>query len=250
MNTLEDWIPSYSDPDLMRRRPLSGMNTFAKALAEGLKIERACRIVQLEQTPSGWKAGTEDGKVFQGKEVLCTIPMPQFIDLAADSRLSLKEAEQEEIHTVRYERCLSLLAETASPVHLENHGYQRVSSGILDTVISQQQKGISTAPTLTAHATPAFSLEWYDRDRETAATVMRAALQEAIETPILSVSIHGWKFAKPVWRISKPFLKLENGLTLAGDGFEAGDENVPSDLHPRMESAMLSGLQAAESMDV
>ena len=229
----------------MRRRPLSGMNTFAKALAEGLTIQRASRITHLEKTEAGWIATTEDGVAFQGKELICTIPMPQFCDLAADSSLPLSEHEETLIHSVVYERCLSLLVETESPATLGDHGYHRVDSGVLETVISHQQKGISPSPTLTAHATPAFSLEWYDRHRETAASVMRAALQEVIDVPITSATIHGWKFCTAVQRIPQPFVELASGALLAGDGFQAGDEDVSADLHPRMESAMLSGLHAA-----
>ena len=247
-DTLEDWLPAHSDPSLMRRRPLTGMNTFAKALADGLTIQRASRITHLEQTGSGWTASTEDGVAFHGKLVISTIPMPQFRDLAEDSNLPLSSEEQDLVASIEYERCLSLLAETESPFTLEHQGYLRVDSGVLETVIAHQQKGISPAPTLTAHATPAFSMEWYDRHRETAASVMRAALQEVLDVPLVSASIHGWKFAKAVQRIPQPYLTLESGMVLAGDGFEAGDEGVPADLHPRMESAMLSGLHAAEAL--
>jgi len=42
---------------------------------------------------------------------------------------------------------------------------------------------------------------------------------------------------------------LADGLRMAGDGFTAGEEDAPASLHPRMESAMLSGLQAAQSSE-
>jgi predicted NAD/FAD-dependent oxidoreductase len=174
--------------------------------------------------------------------------MPQFRDLIQHSEWNLEPDERSLLEQVDYERCLSLLAETKYPVELESEGYLRLHSGVLECVIHHAQKGISDAPTLTAHATPAFSLEWYDRDRNTAASVLRAALQEVLEESIVSVQIHGWKFAKALNRIPHPFLHLSNGCLVAGDAFKAGDHDAPADLHPRIESAMLSGYHAAASL--
>lgn len=247
-DVLEPWIPSYSDASMMRYRPKQGMNAFAKALADGLHIETSQRVSHLCHENGEWLAHTESGDSFRAAQVISTIPMPQFLDLIEASTWDLPAAETDLLHQVDYERCLSLLAEADRPVTLESEGYARVNTGVLDTVIHHQQKGISSSPTLTAHATPAFSMEWYDRDRDTAASVMRAALQEFLQTPLISVQIHGWKFAKAIQRIPHPFLRLHNGCLLAGDGFQAGDETAPSSLHPRIESAMLSGLSAAESL--
>ncbi len=248
-DVLQDWLPSHSDNTLMRMCPAEGMNAFAKALAAPLDIQRSERVCHLERSGEKWTARTESGHSFEAPHVISTLPMPQLLDLAEASGWALQEDEQELLQQVTYERCLSLLAETAEPVSIGDAGYARVNTGVLETVISHRQKGISDAPTFTAHATPSFSLEWYDRDRPTAASVMRAALQEILDTSILSVQIHGWKFAKAIRRIPHPFVQLSNGCILAGDGFEAGDESVPADLHPRIESAMLSGLLAARKVD-
>lgn len=246
---LKDWLPSHSDKSIMRLCPEEGMNAFAKALAAPLNLHRSERVCHLARSGRFWTARTESGHSYEADRVISTLPMPQLLDLAADSGWSLQEDENDLLQQVTYERCLSLLAETTEPVSIGDSGYARVHSGVLETVISHRQKGISEAPTFTAHATPSFSLEWYGRDRATAASVMRAALQEVLDTSILSVQIHGWKFAKAVRRIPHPFIQLSNGCLLAGDGFEAGDESVPADLHPRIESAMLSGLQAAREVD-
>ena len=247
-SVLDEWIPSHSDTSLMRHRPLEGMNGFAKALAAPLDIERSQRIVTLNKTEDGWVACSESGDTFEAKQVISTIPTPQVLDLIHASKWSLSDEEFQMLHLVTYDRCLSLLAETAEPVTLDHNGYLRVDSGVLESVISHQQKGISSAPTFTANATAAFSLEWYDRDRSTAASVLRAALQELLESSIVSVQLHGWKFSKASQRIPAPFVTLSNGCTLAGDAFQAGDDSVAPDLHPRIESAMLSGLHAGASL--
>lgn len=247
-DVLDPWLPGYSDPACYRNRPLSGMNTFAKSLAEGLTIHRGERIHLLEKPGSQWLAHSDSGKVFQADQVMCTLPMPQFLDLAKKSKLHLSDEESTHLHSVKYDRCLTLLVDLDGPSGLEENGYVRLKTGILDTLIDQYRKGISSSHTLVAHATPAFSLEWYDRDRTIAASVIRAAVQEQISSTITEVHVHGWKFAKATQRIPKNFLRLENGLILAGDGFAAGDDFVPSELHPRIESAMLSGWSAGNHL--
>lgn len=236
---MQDWLPSHHEPDLPRKRPLIGMNSFAKALADGLHIERSCRVTHLQKVSGAWELNSAEGKNFRADTVISTMPIPQFLDLQRDSELSLTDQERTLLNSVRYERCLTLLAELDGPSGLDHNGYLRVKSGILDTLIDQHQKGISPAHCVVAHAQPGFSLEWYDRDRSTAASVMRAAMQEKVSSSIVNTQIHGWKFSKAAQRIPHPCLPLEIGCLLAGDGFTCDD------LNPRIENAMLSGMAAA-----
>lgn len=245
LDCMVPWMPGFSDPEVDRCRPLDGMNTFAKALAGDLPVHRSQRILHLEPSGRGWTARSESGELYHAEHIVSTLPVPQFLDLLRASTLELNAEEQTLLNQVQYERTLTLLAELDGPSGLGDNGYLRVNSGILETLIDQQQKGNSPAPTLVAHAAPGFSLEWYDRDRATAAGVIRAAVQEKIASRILNTQIHGWKFSKAIRRVPRPFLKLSNGLLVAGDGFCAGDETVAADLHPRIESAMLSGRAAA-----
>lgn len=241
LDLLEPWMPAFSDPALVRGRPLAGINALAKSLAAPLDIRRGAKITRLEKEEDRWRVHAEDGSSFQALRVLCTLPVPQFLELAGNSGLPLSRKELPLLESVDYERCLTLLLETDGPSGLPDAGYHRINSGLLETLIDQHAKGISPTHTLVAHASASFSREWYDRDRSTAASVLRAAVQEQISSTITGVRIHGWKYAKAVQRIPRPFLQLENGILLAGDGF------MPDGLHPRIESAMLSGLAAARA---
>ncbi|MCC5850870.1 MAG: FAD-dependent oxidoreductase [Verrucomicrobia bacterium] len=223
-----------------------GLNAFAKTLAKGLDLKNGMRTVHLSQTQTCWQAQTETNEIFEAKNLLCTLPAPQLLDLFAASDLSFPEEEQ--LRNIQYHRALTLLAELDGLSGIPHPGFLQPQSGILHTVTDQCQKGISPAHTITAHAAPAFSLEWYDRDRNAAASVMRAALAEIIESKIIATQIHGWKFAEPYRRCPLPCLKLAPGLYAAGDGFMAGDEDAAPDLPPRVESAILSGLAAAEKI--
>lgn len=244
---LQEWQPAYSDPAIIRYVCPEGMNQLPKALAKGLDLHRGQRIQLLEKTDTGWLAISESGNRYQAQKCLLTLPAPQLLDLLEASSIEVDANAVAQIGSIRYDRTLSLLAELESAPELDEGGYVHPNTGILETVIAHQQKGISASPTVTAHAQPEFSLEWYDRDRNTAATVMRAALQEYLDAKILNVQIHGWKFATPRLRVDAPYLDLADGLRAAGDGYTAGEPDAPASLHPRMEAAMLSGLQAGES---
>jgi predicted NAD/FAD-dependent oxidoreductase len=247
LHLLEPWMPAHSEPDRMRLCPREGMNAFAKALSAGILISNSERIVELRKK-EGITAISESGAEFTGKACICTLPAPQLLDLLNASPLTVSETILGQLSGILYTRTLSLLAELDGPSGIPEPGYWKPQSGILDSLIDHHQKGISQAYTVTAHATPEFSLEWYDRDRNAAASVLRAAVSEKIASPISSVQIHGWKFSSALRRVPAPCLQLSKQLFASGDGFEAGDETVSAQVPARIESALLSGIAAARAL--
>lgn len=241
---MRPWTASHGDPNIERRCPAGGINQLPKALARGLDVRNGQRIVHLTRDAEGFTARSDTGETFKASRLLCTLPSPQLLDLLAVSDLDLRAEALQQLASVAYERTLSLMAVLDGPSGLPDPGIHRPGSGVLEQVLDQTKKGISEAHTVTAHATAPFSLEWYDRDRRTAASVMRASLREMLEADIVSHWIHGWKFSKATTRVPRPFLEAAENLFFCGDGYEAGDEGVPPDLRPRIESAMLSGLAA------
>jgi len=237
----------HAGPDgLERHIAPDGFNAFAKALAKGLEIHNSLRITSLTRTTDGWTVQAESGETFSATRLLSTIPAPQLLDLLEASRLDLPAIEA--LKQIHYHRNLTLMAELDGPSGIHAPGCHRPESGILKLIVDNTHKGISDAYTVTAQATPEFSLEWYERDRATAASVLRAALQEQVKSPITAVQIHGWKFSKAVKRHPEQFLELSTDFWAAGDGFMAGDEQVSPELHARIESAILSGTAAANAI--
>lgn len=249
---LEGWgalkavVPWHdAENGLIRYRGESGINDFAKAFAQGVTVQQGQRVVNLHKTAGGWTVETEDGNTYTAGTLISTQPAPQLLDLLQASGLTLPGAAL--LETIGYERTLTLLMELAGPSGMEAPGLLRPVSGILQTVVDHQVKGISDTPTLTVHATPEFSLEWYERDRNVMASVMRAAVMELLDVDVVSVQHHGWKFAHPHTRVAEPFLLVGERFWAAGDGFCAGDGEVDAGAQPRIESAILSGIQAAEA---
>ncbi|MCC5843826.1 MAG: FAD-dependent oxidoreductase [Verrucomicrobia bacterium] len=253
LSTLKRWgaldvlTPWHAGPDgLDRHISPEGFNAFAKALANGLEIHNSLRITSLTCAPDGWTVQAESGETFSATHIISTLPAPQLIDLLEASHFELPAIEA--LKQIHYHRNLTLMAKLDGPSGLQAPGCLRPESGILKLIVDNVHKGISEADTVTAQATPDFSLEWYDRDRATAASVLRAALQEIVESPITAVQIHGWKFAEAVRRHPEPFIELSTNFRAAGDGFMAGDEHVSPEQHARIESALLSGIAAASGI--
>ena len=82
-------------------------------------------------------------------------------------------------------------------------------------------KGISATPAVTLHATPAFSLENWDRDRqETGRELLRAA-ETWLDSQVTEFQVHGWRYSKPIHGEQSTCLILNESplLLLAGDAF-------------------------------
>jgi hypothetical protein len=93
---------------------------------------------------------------------------------------------------------------------------------------------------VTIHATHAFSLENWDRDREESARSLLDAAAPWLGAAITTYQFHGWRYSKPMCVDQVPCVLVSQSppLVLAGDAF-AG---------PRVEGAALSGWAAAETI--
>ena len=112
--------------------------------------------------------------------------------------------------------------------------------GPIAWIADNQLKGISAEPAVTIHATHAFSLEHWDRDRQESGRGLLSAAAEWLGAGIKTFQVHGWRYSKPIQIDEQPCVILSQSppLVLAGDAF-AG---------PRVEGAAISGWAAAEAI--
>jgi hypothetical protein len=101
-------------------------------------------------------------------------------------------------------------------------------------------KGISAEPAVTIHATHAFSLQHWDRDRQESGRALLDAATPWLGAAITTFQVHGWRYSKPMRVDAAPCVLVCQSppLVLAGDAF-AG---------PRVEGAALSGWAAAQAV--
>jgi len=223
-----------------RWRGAPGMASLAKYLAAGLEITQQAQVTALEKAADHWIVTMGDGQTWTVAGIVLTAPVPQALALLKASSMELEPAMQDRLSALQYERCLAVMAVLEGPSRVPPPGGLALSEGPISWIADNQQKGVSATPAVTLHATDAFSVANWERDREEVARELLAAAEEWLGAAVVSFQIHGWRFSKPLQTDPQPCAVVSGHppLVLAGDAF-AG---------PRVEGAAVSGWAAATAV--
>ena len=242
--TVRSWydrIPGREDLGLgTRYRGTFGMNSPVKSLAEGLVVEKQFFVERIERKDR-WlvyeRAGLQ--RILSADHLVVTFPVPQVLELLERSGFSLDPQTMKKLRAVRYTRCLALLGLLDGSSVLENPGTLTHPVPEVDWISDNMTKGISEKPACTIHASSFYSEKFWDAPDEERIPLMIEVAEENLKARIIQWSSHRWGFAKPLVTFGEShFHSLEDGVSLAGDGF--GGE--------RIENAFLSGWKVAESI--
>lgn len=242
--TVRSWydrIPGREDLGLgTRYRGTFGMNSPVKSLAEGLVVEKQFFVERIERKDR-WlvyeRAGLQ--RILSADHLVVTFPVPQVLELLERSGFSLDPQTMKKLRAVRYTRCLALLGLLDGSSVLENPGTLTHPVPEVDWISDNMTKGISEKPACTIHASSFYSEKFWDAPDEERIPLMIEVAEENLKARIIQWSSHRWGFAKPLVTFGESHIhSLEDGLSLAGDGF--GGE--------RIENAFLSGWKVAESI--
>ena len=233
------WCSGFTRSDGHPRYATSGgMARLMGHLAEGLDVRQSVHVDAVRPSGFGWEVawpeayGSPAGSLV-ADAVVVTTPVPQAAalldgiaavpDLAYDATISLTLA-------------LSAPASVPSPGGVQLSG-DPVWSWIGDNVA----KGTSSLPALTLHTTAEFaSAHWDDDAGQLMAELVALAVPWTGGAAMVDVRLHRWRYATPVEPYPERFCEVAPGLYLAGDAFGG----------PRVEGAFLSGLAAADRIDV
>lgn len=205
-----------------------GMNAIPKKLAENLSIclnEKAILIKENE-------IKTESGKIYSFDNLIITIPIPQALELLTNSKMVISEKDKSVLESVEYTPCVAVMAVLKQPTDIPTGGIILENQAVA-WVADNFQKGISTIPTATLHASAEFSKKHLEDDLQEVSKMMLTSVRQWI-TPenIVTSQVHRWRYSNAINRYSEPFYQLENQtIYLAGDGFGMGN----------VEGAFLSG---------
>ena len=246
---LDSWTWSSSQPSpsdrtsLKTLRPLPGMNALAKALPASLHVSKNQKVVKLafDQSSVVWSATTSENQTFSARHLLCTFPIPQFLELLQQSQLELENPLPQEILHATYHPSISLLVipDQLRPDQLRYPTqFLRNPSPSIAHVTENQWKGISRGtPCFTVSLTSNLSKELFQNTDEE----ILPELQNELQLDPKMVQIHRWRYAQPQTIYPEPWLevRLNNApknaaLILSGDFF--GDGNLSA-----FERAVLSG---------
>ena len=239
---VEEWHRGAGDGSdaHVRWRGHPAMTSLAKYLARGIEIVLDTRVVALRASRHHWSAETENGRVWSAGAVVLTPPVPQSLAILKAGAVALQPETRARLESIQYERCLAVMAVLAGPSSLAPPGALAPGEGPISWIADNQLKGISAEPAVTIHATHAFSLEHWDRDRQESGRRLLDAANDWLGSDVRTFQVHGWLYSKPlqVDERSCALVSQVPPLVLAGDAF-AG---------PKVEGAALSGWAAAEAV--
>jgi predicted NAD/FAD-dependent oxidoreductase len=240
--TMEEWCRGFAGAadGHARWRGKPAMSAVAKHLALGLDLLLETPVAALRRTGERWRAETTTGRTFTAGAVVLTPPVPQSLALLDAGGIVLAPEMRTRLAAIEYERCLAVMAVLDGPSRIPPPGGLAPADGPIAWIADNQVKGISAEPAVTIHATHAFSLERWERDRQESGRVLLEAAAEWLGAGVKSFQVHGWRYSKPMRVDEEPCVLVSQSppLVLAGDAF-AG---------PRVEGAALSGWAAAEAV--
>ncbi len=238
----EAWDLAEADIEHPRYFGTNGMSTIPKYLAKDLNIKLQERATLIEADGTGCRVTTEAGHTFSADALILTIPAPQAITLLSDSQIDLNEAGQHAFESIHYQPCLAVMVLLNEPSQIPAPGLVKYDDGDLETVTDNQQKGIAPEqPTVTIHASPAFSLAHLEGDLKAAGQLLLDQLTDWIPAnSIVEYQTHRWRYSLAEVRSPDPFAALDTPfpLLMGGDGFGMGN----------VEGAFQSGLQMARRL--
>lgn len=239
---LEEWCRGFAGGAAVQShwRGKPAMSAVAKYFAAGLDLRLETPVAAVRRAGNQWSVETTTGISFTADAVVMTPPVPQSLALLDAGGILLAPEMRSRLAAIQYERCLAIMAVLDGPSRIPTPGGFKPADGPIAWIADNQLKGISAQPAVTIHATHAFSLEHWDRDREESARTLLEAAAPWLGAGITTFQVHGWRYSKPMRVDPAPCVLVSQSppLVLAGDAF--GD--------PHVEGAAVSGWAAAESI--
>ena len=239
-----------------RWRGVSGMTDLPKRLAAQLPADRcvlrtavkvAAISVQRGRVRISLDGGPESGGpiTLHAAAAIVTSPVPQSLDLfMAGGLIPAEGVIAPEVHqqlaTVHYDPSFALMLVLNRPSLVPPPGGIQFAGGPISWLADNQQKGISSVPALTVHASGTFSRQHFDDPPEKVAAALIELVRPWIDgdpaTAIVDQSLHRWKFATPTTIIPAPLVAavMSPPIVCCGDAFGG----------PKVEGAVSSGLAA------
>ena len=205
-----------------------GMNTIPKKMASLSSVLVNEKVVLIENNT----VKTESGNIYPFDKLVITIPIPQVIDLFQNSKMLFSENDKSVLGEIKYEPCIAVVAVLKEPTKIVSGGIILENQPV-SWIADNFQKGITQIPTVTIHASSAYSVKRFDDDVHEVAKDMLSSVNQYINSEnIVSSQIHRWRFSNATKRHEAHFYQIENhAIYLAGDGFGMGN----------VEGAFLSG---------
>ncbi len=233
-----------------RWRGTRGMTSLPKYLVAALPtpVRTQTRVEAISIDAGRVRLTDEQGQHVVAAAAIVTAPVPQALDLFTAGGLTpplVDEATWETLAAIRYEPCFSLMLVLKRPSLLPAPGGLAVNSGPVAWLTDNQQKGISSVPSLTIQARGDFSRDHFDDDPEEVTGQLIDLARPWIDgdpaAVVVASSLQRWKFAFPENPLKAPLVALSQQppIVCCGDSFGGG----------LVEAAASSGLAVARWLE-
>ena len=214
----------------------TGMNTIPKHMAASLNIRLNEKAVRLHSQ----SVETESGNQYLFDALISTMPIPQATELFQRSETVLSDKDQHVLASIEYDPCIAVLAMLKTPTAIEGGGLLLENQPVA-WIADNFQKGISSVPSVTLHASASYSQAHLEEDLQTVGNDLLASVSDwIVPESIEQVQVHRWRYSLARQRYSHSFYKLEHApVYLAGDAFGLGN----------VEGAFLSGLEVGKQFE-
>lgn len=228
---------SYYADGHPRYRGQPTMSAIPEDLANDLDIRLDQQVVTISSGRNEWTVTTDNNSIFTARSLILTTPVPISLELLKSGATSLPEQIRKTLEKIEYDPCLAMMVTTNGPGSLPSPGGMWPFGEPIEWLADNHQKGVSPRHgSFTIHAGPEFSRLHWNGDDKKIGNLLLAAAEPWIGSSTISISIHRWRYSRPLWTYPDPCLGISSPalLVFAGDAF-AG---------PRIEGAALSGLAA------
>ncbi len=207
---------------------VKGMNTIPKKMASSLHVLVNEKVILIENDT----VKTELGNIYAFDNLIITMPIPQVIDLFENAKIDFSKKDKSIINEIEYDPCLAVMAVLKEATEIKSGGIILENQPV-SWIADNFQKGITQIPTVTLHASAAYSAKRFDDDLQEVAKDMLSSVNQYVKPEnIITFQTHRWKFSNATKRCEEYFYQIENQpIYLAGDGFGMGN----------VEGAFLSG---------
>ncbi|WP_244222476.1 NAD(P)/FAD-dependent oxidoreductase, partial [Corallococcus praedator] len=195
IGTLERGTVTPSAKESVRYVGAPGMNSVAKALAEGLDVRSGVRVERVARDGAAWRLTSDSGEDLGLAEVVvAAVPAPQAVPLLAGAPALADQAKG-----ARLSPCWAVMARFEAPMALGLDG-AFVNDSPLSWVSREASKpGRATGERWVLHGSPEYSAAHLEETPEEVAPKLVEAFARALGTDVRAVeaAAHRWRFAMP-----------------------------------------------------